>query len=359
MGTLEGSSPPGDRRSSHQTGTGPVEKAGPAPPERHGSVVRCYYDPGYFFPLPAEHPFPMDKFWRSEALLRESGRRDLEILSAPPATLEQLQRVHTAAYLEQIASGSLDHAAAVRLGLPAGPELLLRSRREVGGTIAAAHAAWERGCACNLAGGTHHAFADRGLGYCVLNDVATAIRDLEARHGRPRILVLDTDAHQGNGTHGLLAGEPHLFTYSIHVGRNYPAVKTPGTMDVELPRYASGTEYLEQLKASLGVVTQTFTPDLVFWIAGADVHERDRFGQLRLTDADIAARDQHILELARQHGWRLVALYGGGYNVNRLHTARIHAQTVLRVADAAANGVERAVTPARSARAKSAPRLAS
>lgn len=221
----------------------------------------------------------------------------------------------------------------MKLGLPAGEALLTRSCLEVGGTIAAARAALTDGLACNLAGGTHHAFPDHGQGYCVLNDVGIAIRDLQVDRSDLRVFVLDTDAHQGNGTHAIFADDPHVFTYSIHVGKNYPAAKTPGSLDVELPRYVAGADYLEQLEATLASALGDFAPDLVFWITGADPHEHDRFGQMKLTDADLAARDEHVLRLVTTRKYPTAILYGGGYNRDRAHTARIHADTVLRAAN--------------------------
>ncbi|MBC8040949.1 MAG: histone deacetylase, partial [Opitutaceae bacterium] len=152
--------------------------------------MRCFYHPDYTFPLPEEHPFPMDKFWRSAAMLREAAAPWLTIHTVEPAPETTLLRVHTPAYLEKIRTGALDSAEAVKLGLPAGEALLLRSRLEVGGTLAAMQAALAEGLACNLAGGTHHAFADRGLGYCVLNDVAIAIREHHAAHPAARIAVI-------------------------------------------------------------------------------------------------------------------------------------------------------------------------
>ncbi|MFA6287038.1 MAG: histone deacetylase [Opitutaceae bacterium] len=294
--------------------------------------MRCFYHPGYFFPLPADHPFPMDKFWRAEAMIRAANPPGLGIFPVEPIPEADLLRVHTAEYLQKIRTGTLDHVEALKLGLPACEDLLTRSRLEVAGTVDAADAALTDGLACNLAGGTHHAFADRGQGYCVLNDVAVAIRRLHA--GRPalRVAVIDTDAHQGNGTHGIFADDPRVFTYSIHVGRNYPALKTPGSIDVPLPRYAGGEDYLEQLESTLSAAVDDFAPELVFWIAGADPHENDRFGQMRLTDADMEARDRHVLDVVAGRRLPTAILYGGGYNRDREHTARLHARTVLLAA---------------------------
>lgn len=274
----------------------------------------------------------MDKFWRAEAMIRESAPPHITIESVEPAPEAWLARVHTRDYLDSIRHGTLDRVAALKLGLPAGEALLTRSRLETAGTVAALHAARADGIAFNLAGGTHHAFPDRGLGYCVLNDVAVAIRDLHDREPARRILVIDTDAHQGNGTHAIFAGDDRVYTYSIHVGRNYPAIKSPGCCDVELARYADGATWLDRLAATLPAAAEAARADLAIWIAGADLHEDDRFGQLRLNDADFAARDRFIIELLRTHGLPVAVLYGGGYNRDRLHTARLHAATVLRLA---------------------------
>ena len=293
--------------------------------------MRCFYHPEYTFPLPADQPFPMDKFWRSAEMIRaECPEVRLETIS--PAPFATLERVHTRAYLESIRTGALRPEAAVRLGLPAGDALLTRCRLETAGTIAAMHAALADGLAGNLGGGTHHAFPDRGLGYCVLNDVAVAIREWHAAEPERRVFVADTDAHQGNGTSGIFAEDDRVFTYSIHVGRNYPAEKTPGDLDVELPRYVSGPEYLERLAATLPAALDEFRPDLIFWNSGADPHEADRFGQMKLTDADLAARDDFVLELATSRRSPCVVLYGGGYNRDRIHTARLHARTIAAAA---------------------------
>lgn len=296
--------------------------------------MRCFYHRDYYFPLPESHPFPMDKFWRAEAMIREAAPAGtIAIHRAEPAPMEALLRVHTAAYLEKIRSGALDSTEALKLGLPAGEALLHRSRLETGGTILAAEAALSDGLAANLAGGTHHAFADRGRGYCVLNDVAVAIRAIHAALPTLRIAVVDTDAHQGDGTAALFADDARVFTYSIHGGRNYPAHKEPSSLDVPLPRQVPGRDYLDQLEATLGPALDEFRPGLVFWVSGADPHEHDRFGQMRLTDADMAARDALVLhEVHRHRGIPCVVLQGGGYNREREHTARLHARTVLAAA---------------------------
>ena len=273
----------------------------------------------------------MDKFWRAEQIIRAECR-GAQITRVEPASVPQLRRVHTAGYLTTIRTGSLPREALVRLGLPPCEALLTRSRRETAGTIAAMWAALEDRLACNLAGGTHHAFPDRGLGYCVLNDVAIAIRDLHAIHPKRRVFVIDTDAHQGNGTNEIFAEDDRVFTYSIHVGRNYPAEKKPGSLDVAVGRQVDGAEYLACLEKTLPVAFERFAPDLAFWISGCDPHENDRFGQMKLSDGDLATRDRLVLDLVTGGGVPLAVLYGGGYNRDRFHTARLHANTIKLVA---------------------------
>lgn len=294
--------------------------------------MRCFYDPGYFLPLPEGHPFPMEKFPQARELLGDC----VEVLSPPIVSFAEVCRAHEPAYLRRVSADAseggppgLSRYARNRLGLPAHPRLLERSVLETSGTVAASRAALEDGRAANLAGGTHHAFPDRGLGYCVLNDVAVAVEVLRAEKVLPpHILIVDTDAHQGNGNHAFFAKDPSVFTYSIHVGRNYPAEKVPGDCDVPLERYVGGAAYLRALEETLPPVFAQTEPDLVFWISGADNHTDDRFGQMALTEADMAARDRFVLDLCQTYAAPCVVLYGGGYNRTLGKTAALHAQTI-------------------------------
>ncbi len=250
-----------------------------------------------------------------------------------PCAEEHLRRVHTADYLRQVREGALPPNELRRLGLPAGAALLERCARETEGTRRACWAALENGngggLAINLAGGTHHAFPDRGEGFCVLNDVAVAIRNLQRVYPKVRVFIADTDAHQGNGTHAIFAEERAVFTYSIHVGRNYPSRKVPGDLDVPLERWVEGDIFLESLKGTLPGALEAFQPDLIIWLSGADPHRNDRFGQMRLSVAQMAERDTLVCGWALERGVPLVVLYGGGYNRERPHTARIHRNTVV------------------------------
>jgi acetoin utilization deacetylase AcuC-like enzyme len=293
--------------------------------------LRCFYHPEFFLPLPTGHPFPMEKFPQAHDLLAAENA-PVQISPIAPASNRQLLRVHTSDYLLKLAHGTLDGTEVYKLGLPWQPRLLHRSSLETAATIAACHHALAHGMAANLAGGTHHAFPDRGLGYCVLNDVAVAVRDLHETRPALRVFVADTDAHQGNGTHAIFRGDDRVFTYSIHGERNYPSAKEPGNVDVGLPREVSGDDYLGALTDTLPAALDHFPADLVIWISGADVHEQDRFGQMRLTTEQMTNRDRLVVEWCLQRGLPLAVLYGGGYHREPGMTARLHANTITTAA---------------------------
>ncbi len=298
--------------------------------------MRCFYSPGYFLPLPEGHPFPMTKFPQAYGMLFASGAIGPgDVVESEPASRVHLERVHTREYLDRLARGDLTAKEATVLGLPPSPELFVRSAREVEGTRQAMRAALEDGVAANLAGGTHHAFADHGEGFCALNDVAVGVRDLHTDYPALKIMVVDTDAHQGNGTNALLCGDPRVFTYSIHVAANYPSRKVPGTLDVGLERFVSGAVYLDALRGSLPDAAASFRPDLVVWLSGADPHQNDRFGQMQLTLKDMTERDAFVLANFLPHKVPLAVLYGGGYNRELANTARLHRNSIAATAEAA------------------------
>ena len=273
----------------------------------------------------------MEKFPQAHDLL-VAENAPVQISPIAPASNRQLLRVHTSDYLLKLAHGTLDNTEVYKLGLPWQPRLLHRSSLETAATIAACHHALDHGMAANLAGGTHHAFPDRGLGYCVLNDVAVAVRDLHETRPALRVFVADTDAHQGNGTHAIFRGDDRVFTYSIHGERNYPSAKEHGNVDVGLPREVSGDDYLGALTDTLPAALDHFPADLVIWISGADVHEQDRFGQMRLTTEQMTNRDRLVVEWCLQRGLPLAVLYGGGYHREPGMTARLHANTITTAA---------------------------
>lgn len=282
--------------------------------------MRCFYSTELELALPAGHPFPMDKFRVSKEMLLEGGiLKPEEIVDVAPVHTHLLQRVHERDYIGKIQSGTLDRKEQVLLGLPVDGKLFTRR---------ACHAALEEGIGVCLAGGTHHAFSNHGEGYCVFNDIAVAIRDLQEKQPNIKVMVVDTDAHQGNGTAALLAGDPRVFTYSIHVGKNYPTKKISGSLDVETIRYVEGEMYLNQLFSTLAKALDDFAPDLVIWISGADNHRNDRFGQMHLSLKDIQRRDEVLLGAFIKNRIPVAILYGGGYNRHPEFTAKIHRNTI-------------------------------
>jgi acetoin utilization deacetylase AcuC-like enzyme len=291
--------------------------------------MRCFYSQDLELKLPSGHPFPMEKFRVSKDMLLEGGiLRPEEIIEVSRAASHLLRRVHEPEYIRRIESGNLGRKEEILLGLPVTPELFSRSVTEVEATRLACHAALAEGVGVCLAGGTHHAFRGHGEGYCVFNDVAIAIRDLQDKQPNIRIMVVDTDAHQGNGTADLLASDPRVFTYSIHVGRNYPTKKAESSLDVETVRYVEGDMYLNQLFTSLAGALDTFAPDLVIWISGADNHRNDRFGQMHLSLKDIQRRDEVLLGAFIRNRIPVAVLYGGGYNRQPEFTAKLHRNTI-------------------------------
>ncbi|MDB4886137.1 MAG: deacetylase [Gemmatimonadetes bacterium] len=283
----------------------------------------------YVFPLPPGHRFPVAKY----AMLRERVIGDGlvpadHVLDPQRASVDDLLRVHTAEYVARFTEGRLDEAEIRRLGLPWSPALVERSLRAVGGTLAASDRALVDGVAMNLAGGTHHAFADRGEGFCVFNDIAIAIRRLQASGRIRRAAIVDLDVHQGNGTHAIFAGDGDVYTFSMHGGRNYPFHKVPGRLDVELDDGTGDDAYLARLAESLPAVLAESSPDLVFYIAGADPHEGDALGRLRLTFDGLARRDAYVLERCREVGIPVVITVGGGYGRDIEDTVSVHLNTV-------------------------------
>ncbi|MDF1714837.1 MAG: histone deacetylase [Akkermansiaceae bacterium] len=278
----------------------------------------------------------MDKFEVSKDMLVGSGIvKGEDIIEVGEADGHVLRRVHDEDYLSKIYYGQLDRKEQILLGLPVTPKLYHRSATEVEATRQACHAALQDGVAAVLAGGTHHSFQNRGEGYCVFNDVAIAIRDLQVYRPGIKVMVVDTDAHQGNGTNSILADDPNVFTYSIHVGKNFPSSKVKGSMDVETVRYVEGEMYLKQLFNTLAAALDVFSPDLVIWIAGADNHRNDRMGQMLLDLKDFMRRDEVILRAFMGNRIPVAILYGGGYNRQPEYTAKIHRNTIATAAKVA------------------------
>ena len=274
----------------------------------------------------------MDKFRVSKDMLLESGiLRPDEIIDVRGVAMHHLRRVHETGYIAKIEAGALDRKEQIVLGLPASPRLFTRCAAEVEATRLACHAALAEGVGVCLAGGTHRAFREHGEGYSVFNDVAVAIRDLQDAQPKIKIMVVDTDAHQGDGTNTLLAGDPRVFTYSIHVPGNSMAAMarvTHGSLDVETSRYVEGEMYLKQLFVTLAGALDAFAPDLVIWISGVDNHRNDRVGQMYLSLKDIQRRDEVLLGAFIKNRIPVAVLYGGGYNRQPEFTAKLHRNTI-------------------------------
>ena len=266
------------------------------------------------------------------ALLREAvlsqGLVAPEHLHDPPRVApEDLLRVHTPTYVEQITGGTLPDAEQRRIGLPWSPAFVERAWRVVRGTVEASEAALTHGIAMNLAGGTHHAFPHRGEGFCTFNDVAVAIRRLQHLGHIRRAAIVDLDVHQGNGTHACFADDESVFTFSMHGARNFPFHKVPGSLDVDLDDGTGDDLYLDLLSHHLPRVLRDARPDLVVYLAGADPHEGDRLGRLKLTFDGLEARDRRVMDWAWQRRLPLAFAMAGGYGTDMEATVQVQMNT--------------------------------
>jgi acetoin utilization deacetylase AcuC-like enzyme len=288
--------------------------------------MKSSYHPKFEVPLAPDHPFPMSKYpLLKERLLAEGLLTSAEILVPEPLAVDTLSLVHTPDYLNKLTNGGLSVAEQRRLGLPWSEALWLRSRLAAAGTLIAARAALTDGLAGNLAGGTHHAFADHGEGFCVLNDVAIAIMQLRAEAAIERAVIIDLDVHQGNGTAAIFERIDEVFTFSMHGERNYPAVKMRSSLDVGLRSGVGDAEYLAALARHLPGVLDAAGAEIAFYVAGVDVVAGDRYGRLALTEEGLRAREQMVIRAVRDCGLPLVIVLGGGYAASRARTAELHA----------------------------------
>ena len=291
--------------------------------------MRAFYSDHFVLPLPDGHRFPMAKYARlREGVITEGLVAAGDLQEAPAASWEALTLAHTPAYVAAVAAGTLPAEMLRRIGFPWSPAMVERSRRSAGATIAAARAALADGAAVNLAGGTHHAFADRGEGYCVFNDVAVAARLLQHEGRCTRIAVVDCDVHQGNGTAAIFRNDPSVFTFSLHGEKNYPFRKETSDLDVELPDGTGDAAYLAALSAHLPAVFARQQPELVFYLAGADPYEGDRLGRLQVSMAGLAARDALVFEACRAAGTAVAVAMSGGYAPDVDDIVAIHVHTV-------------------------------
>jgi acetoin utilization deacetylase AcuC-like enzyme len=291
--------------------------------------LKVFYTDHYVLPLPPWHRFPMDKY----RLLRERVQAEAlagnDPLQSPPAATDQeILRAHDRGYLQRVVGGELTVDEQRRIGFPWSLQMVERSRRSSGATLAAARAAVEEGVGVNLAGGTHHAFRDRGEGYCVFNDSAIAALALQAEGRVRRVVILDCDVHQGNGTAAILAGDPTAFTFSIHAANNFPFDKEASDLDVDLADGTGDSDYLHALEKGVCRALSAAQPDLAIYLAGADPFEGDRLGRLKLTKNGLAARDRMVFELCHGSGVPVAVTMAGGYARRIEDTAEIHFATV-------------------------------
>jgi acetoin utilization deacetylase AcuC-like enzyme len=288
--------------------------------------MRVSFHPDYRVDLPPPHPFPMGKYPLLHAHLLQAGLiTTADVRQPDEASLEMLARVHADDYLQRCMRGEWSSADVRRLGIPWTTHLWRRSRLTVHGTCLAAREALDAGLSANLAGGTHHAFAGHGEGFCVLNDVAVAIRDLQSTAAIRRALIVDLDVHQGNGTAAIFAGDECVYTLSLHGERNYPARKMCSSLDVGLPDGTTDEHYLATLEQALERALRDAQADIVFYVAGVDVVQGDRYGRLALTEHGLRLRDRHVIRAVRARGLPLVIVLGGGYAPTTLRTAQLHA----------------------------------
>jgi acetoin utilization deacetylase AcuC-like enzyme len=291
--------------------------------------VIAFYTDHFVLPLPEGHTFPMAKYSRLRELVISDGivaPEDLRVPGAAPR--DDLELVHTPRYVAAVFDGTLDAAEQRRIGFPWSLAMAERARRSVGATIAAARQALTDGASANLAGGTHHGFADHGEGYCVFNDVAVASRVLQRDHAVTRLLIVDLDVHQGNGTAAIFAEDATVFTFSMHAAGNFPFRKEASDLDIELPDGTGDAEYLEHLDAALDLAVSRAQPEFIFYVAGADPYEGDRLGKLKLTIEGLRARDRRVFAAARAAGVPIVVTMAGGYCADVDTIARIHANTI-------------------------------
>ncbi len=292
-------------------------------------TMKAFYCDHFILPLPSGHRFPIAKYARLRERVIEEGLLAPHDLRVPDAaTDEDLLRVHHADYLQRLEDGQLTAREIRRIGFPWSPQMVERSRRSVGGTIAACRAALEDGMALNLAGGTHHAFPEHGEGFCVFNDVAVATRVMQAESRAQRVVILDCDVHQGNGTAFIFGADPSVFTFSVHGAQNFPFRKQPSDLDIPLGDGVGDDEYLEALEEGLWRSLTQAGADLAIYISGADPFEGDAFGRLGLSKAGLAKRDRLVLETCRSEGLPIAIVMGGGYANQVEDIVDIHLGTV-------------------------------
>ena len=301
--------------------------------------MKIFYADHYVLPLPVQHRFPMRKYALLRARVEAEGLAGTDGLQpAPSASDEEILRAHDARYLARVKTGQLSSEEQRRIGFPWSPQLVERSRRSSGATLAEARAALQDGVGINLGGGTHHAFRDHGEGYCVFNDGAIAALTLQAEGKVRRVAILDCDVHQGNGTAAILADDLTVFTLSVHGANNFPFEKQASDLDIELPDSTGDRDYLTAVETGVCRALSAAQPDLAIYLAGADPFEGDRLGRLAITKAGLAARDRLVFELCKSAGVAVAIAMAGGYAHRIEDSVDIHLATVRTAADLLASG---------------------
>ncbi len=298
--------------------------------------MRLFPSDRYPLPLPEGHRFPIKKYAALRHRLEGHAAvgSPFDFIEPHAATDEELLRVHDRGYVGRVFAGTLSNEEVRRIGFPWSPALVERSLRSTGAAVDAAAAAIDDGVAASLAGGTHHAGTNWGEGFCVFNDTAVAAREMQARGLVRRVVILDCDVHQGNGTAEIFAADETVFTTSIHGGRNFPVRKWPGSLDVPLDDGTGDDAYLDAVRPAVIESFDRGRPDLVLFIAGADPYEGDRLGRLKLTKPGLLARDQIVFDACRAAGVPLAIVCGGGYCDAVESIVDIHAATMLLAAGA-------------------------
>lgn len=307
--------------------------------------MKIFYSDHFVLPLPDGHRFPMLKYSALRERVAASSVCGPGELREPDAvTDEEILRAHNPDYLRRVVSGTLTDKEVRRIGFPWSGRMVERSRRASGGTVGACLAALEEGFAANLAGGTHHAFAERGEGYCVFNDSAIAARAVQAAGLVERVVVIDTDVHQGNGTAAILADDPSVFTFSIHGEKNFPFHKETSDLDVPLPDGADDATFLGALSAGLEQSLDASEPGLAIYLAGADPFVGDRLGRLSVTKEGLAERDRIVLEGCRERNIPVAVTMAGGYSEDVRDIVDVHFGSVSRAAGMVQLQTERGLT---------------
>ncbi len=292
-------------------------------------AMKIFYTDHYVLPLPPGHRFPMRKYSELRDRVTQAPWLMADMLHEPRAATDaELSRAHCADYVSRVQSGELDSKAMRRIGFPWTPEMVERSRRSSGATIEACFAALDEGCAVNLAGGTHHAFYDFGEGFCVFNDSIVAARALLASGRVKRVGIIDCDVHQGNGTAAIARDDAGIFTFSMHGANNFPFRKETSDLDIELADGTVDADYLQALARGVAETLERAKPDFIIYLAGADPHEGDRLGRLKLTQDGLAARDEFVLTTLRRKDTPVAVTMAGGYGKVISDTVDIHLRTV-------------------------------